>query len=99
PPTPPASFPYTTLFRSLESETGQITVLPELWTETGIRMNEGGCDPQGNFWCGSMASGQRVGAACLYRLSPDGKVDVMLEGVTDTDRKSTRLNSSHVSNS
>src|SRR5699024_1715789 len=67
---------------ALESETWQITVLPELWTETGIRMNEGGCDPQGNFWCGSMASGQRVGAACLYRLSPDGKVDVMLEGVT-----------------
>jgi sugar lactone lactonase YvrE len=67
---------------ALESETGQITVLPELWTETGIRMNEGGCDPQGNFWCGSMASDQRPGAACLYRLSPDGKVDVMLEGVT-----------------
>lgn len=67
---------------ALEAEAGEITVLPELWAGTGIRMNEGGCDPQGSFWCGSMAYDQRAGAASLYRLSPDGTVDVMLEGVT-----------------
>lgn len=67
---------------ALESPEGQITALPEVWTSPGIRMNEGGCDPQGNFWCGSMAYDQRPGAASLYRLSPEGGVDVMLEGVT-----------------
>lgn len=67
---------------ALESPDGQITALPEVWASPGIRMNEGGCDPQGNFWCGSMAYDQRPGAASLYRLSPEGSVDVMLEGVT-----------------
>ena len=67
---------------ALESPDGAITVLPEVWTEKGIRMNEGGCDPQGNFWCGSMAYDQRAGAASLYRLNAEGGVDVMLEGVS-----------------
>ncbi|GAA1857825.1 SMP-30/gluconolactonase/LRE family protein [Brevibacterium marinum] len=67
---------------ALESPDGQITALPEVWTASDIRMNEGGCDPRGNFWCGSMAYDQRPGAASLYRLGPEGGVDVMLEGVT-----------------
>lgn len=67
---------------ALESPDGQIDPLPEVWTSPDVRMNEGGCDPQGNFWCGSMAYDQSPGAASLYRLSPDGRVDIMLEGVT-----------------
>ncbi|WP_209373889.1 SMP-30/gluconolactonase/LRE family protein [Brevibacterium renqingii] len=67
---------------ALESEAGEITALSELWSESDIRMNDGGCDPQGNFWCGSMAYDQRAGAASLYRLSPDGRAEVMLEDVT-----------------
>jgi sugar lactone lactonase YvrE len=45
-------------------------------------MNEGGCDPDGRFWCGSMAYDQRPGAAALYRLAPDGSTQRMLDGVT-----------------
>ncbi|WP_193070883.1 SMP-30/gluconolactonase/LRE family protein [Brevibacterium sp. FME37] len=67
---------------ALEGPDGQVTALPEVWASPSIRMNEGGCDPQGNFWCGSMAYDQSPGAASLYRLSPAGRVDVMLEGVT-----------------
>ncbi|WP_193095559.1 SMP-30/gluconolactonase/LRE family protein [Brevibacterium sp. FME17] len=67
---------------ALEGPDGQVTALPEVWASPSIRMNEGGCDPQGNFWCGSMAYDQSPGAASLYRLSPEGRVDVMLEGVT-----------------
>ncbi|MCF2586261.1 SMP-30/gluconolactonase/LRE family protein [Brevibacterium sp. UCMA 11752] len=67
---------------ALEGPDGQVTALPEVWASPGIRMNEGGCDPQGNFWCGSMAYDQSPGAASLYRLSPAGRVDIMLEGVT-----------------
>ena len=45
-------------------------------------MNEGGCDPDGRFYCGSMAYDQRPGAASLYRLDADRSVHVVLEGVT-----------------
>lgn len=44
-------------------------------------MNEGGCDPDGRFYCGSMAYDQRPGGAALYRLDPDGSTRVVLEGV------------------
>jgi sugar lactone lactonase YvrE len=45
-------------------------------------MNEGGCDPDGRFWCGSMAYDQAPGAAAMYRLDPDLGVRVAFEGVT-----------------
>jgi sugar lactone lactonase YvrE len=45
-------------------------------------MNEGGCDPDGRFYCGSMAYDQRAGAASLYRLDRDRSVHVVLTGVT-----------------
>lgn len=67
---------------ALEDPDGTITTLPELWTGTDVRMNEGGCDPQGRFWCGSMAYDQTKGAARLYRLDPADEVETVLEGVT-----------------
>jgi sugar lactone lactonase YvrE len=66
----------------LEEPDGALTALDELWTDTGVRMNEGGCDPDGRFYCGSMAYDKRSGAASLYRLDPDGSVRVVLESVT-----------------
>jgi sugar lactone lactonase YvrE len=45
-------------------------------------MNDGGCDPDGRFYCGSMAYDKRAGAAALYRLDPDGSVRAVLDGVT-----------------
>jgi sugar lactone lactonase YvrE len=67
---------------ALEDAGGTITYLDELWTDDQVRMNEGGCDPDGRFYCGSMAYDQRPGAAALYRLDPDGSVHVVLEHVT-----------------
>lgn len=67
---------------ALEAPDGTITHLPEVWSDPSIRMNEGGCDPEGRFWCGSMAYDQTPGAASIYRLDPDGNVDVMLRDVT-----------------
>lgn len=61
-------------------------MLPALWDDPDLRFNEGGCDPQGRFFCGSMAyggsakGGQPVGV--LWRLDPDGSAHVALEGLT-----------------
>src|SRR3712207_1900064 len=67
---------------ALEDADGTLTHLGELWTETSVRINEGGCDPDGRFYCGSMAYDQRPGGGALYRLDPDGSVRVVLENVT-----------------
>src|SRR5690606_32457121 len=56
--------------------------LHEIWTDSSIRMNEGGCDPDGRFYCGSMAYDQREGAATVYRLDADHSVRPVLDGVT-----------------
>ena len=67
---------------ALEDPDGTVTVLPPLWSDPGVRMNEGSCDPDGRFYCGSMAYDQSPGAASVYRLDPDGSVQVVLEQVT-----------------
>ena len=67
---------------ALEDADGTLTYLDELWTDTRVRMNEGGCDPDGRFYCGSMAYDQHPGAGALYRFDPDGSVRVVLENVT-----------------
>lgn len=67
---------------ALEDADGSLKVLPDLWSDDSLRMNEGGCDPDGRFYCGSMAYDQRTGAGRLYRLDPDGTVHVILDNVT-----------------
>jgi sugar lactone lactonase YvrE len=67
---------------ALEEADGTLTTLPELWSDGGIRMNEGGCDPHGRFYCGSMAYDKKPGAGTLFRLDPDRSTHVVLEHVT-----------------
>jgi sugar lactone lactonase YvrE len=67
---------------TLEDADGTLTPLDPVWSDPGVRMNDGGCDPDGRFWCGSMAYDQAPGGAALYRLDPDGAVHTVLEGVT-----------------
>lgn len=67
---------------ALEDDDGTLTHLDEVWTDTAVRMNEGGCDPDGRFYCGSMAYDKQPGAAALYRLDPDRRVHVILDHVT-----------------
>ena len=57
-------------------------VLPEVFADTSVRMNEGGCDPQGRFYCGTMAYDAAPGAGTLFRLDPDESVHVVMNGVT-----------------
>ena len=67
---------------ALEDSHGAITYLDPLWDTDGVRMNEGACDPDGRFYCGSMAYDRRRGAGALHRLDPDRSVRVVLDGVT-----------------
>jgi sugar lactone lactonase YvrE len=67
---------------ALEDSEGALTHLDELWTDTNVRMNEGGCDPDGRFYCGSMAYDRRPGAGALYRLDPDRSVRIVLARLT-----------------
>jgi sugar lactone lactonase YvrE len=67
---------------ALEEPDGSITYLPPLWSSTAIRMNEGGCDPDGRFYCGSMAYDQRPGAASVYQLDAELSTNTVLTDVT-----------------
>src|SRR4051794_18619715 len=67
---------------ALEDADGTVRHLPPLWEDHRLRMNEGGCDPEGRFLCGSMAYDQAPAAAALHRLDPDGSVHVVLTGMT-----------------
>ncbi|WP_258724608.1 SMP-30/gluconolactonase/LRE family protein [Cellulomonas sp. NS3] len=58
------------------------TPLEPLWTDPGVRMNEGGCDPAGNLYAGSMGYDKTEGAATLYRIAPDGTARTVLPRVT-----------------
>ena len=52
------------------------------FSDPGVRMNDGGCDPQGRFYCGTMAYAQTPGAGSLYRLDPDLSTHRVFGGVT-----------------
>ena len=67
---------------ALEEQDGTVRSLGEVWIDASIRMNEGGCDPHGRFYCGSMAYDKRPGAAALWRLDADGSVHCVLRDVT-----------------
>lgn len=44
-----------------------LTQVVELYSDPGIRTNEGSCDPDGRFWIGTMSYERVEGAAAVYR--------------------------------
>ncbi|GIH16168.1 SMP-30/gluconolactonase/LRE family protein [Rugosimonospora africana] len=51
----------------------------------GTRFNDGGCDPAGRFWAGTLAYDGTPGTGALYRLDAAGTVTEMLSGVTNSN--------------
>lgn len=56
--------------------------LGPIFDDERIRFNDGGCDPAGRFWMGTMAYDETPGAGSIYRLDADGDVATVLTGVT-----------------
>ena len=52
------------------------------FTDPGIRMNEGGVDRQGRFFCGSMPYDQEGPRGAFYRFDPGGTITEVFDGVT-----------------
>ena len=64
----------------LETADGPSRELPELWSDPGVRMNDGACDPAGGAWFGSMGYDGAPGRGQLFRLTGNG-VELMLDNV------------------
>jgi sugar lactone lactonase YvrE len=64
--------------------------------DPAIRMNDGGCDPQGRFYCGTMAYAETPAAGTIYRLDPDLSVHQVLTGVTISNGLQWHADGRHV---
>jgi len=64
----------------LDEGSGALTELARF--HCGDRVNDGGCDPAGRVWVGTLTDAQTAGASALYAMEPDGDVCEVLGGVT-----------------
>jgi sugar lactone lactonase YvrE len=69
-------------FAVTDGDLGQLRTVARVGLPPGVRLNEGGCDPDGRFYCGSMATGESPQAGTFYQLDPDGSVRPVMEKVT-----------------
>lgn len=49
------------------------------------RFNDGKCSPEGRFWAGTMSLERKIGAANLYCLHPDGRIEKKLTDITTSN--------------
>jgi len=61
---------------------GEIGPEHPAFTDSGCRMNDGGVDRQGRFFCGSMAHDMVEPCGALYRFGSAGEIATVLEAVT-----------------
>src|SRR3990170_4426148 len=51
----------------IDTKTGKLSFITAPFTDTGLRSNDGKCDPSGRFWVGTLALNSRGRGAVLYR--------------------------------
>ena len=59
--------------------------LPPIFESSGVRMNEGGCDPSGQLYLGSMAYDNRTGGGKLYSINDQLEAVVVEDSVTTSN--------------
>jgi sugar lactone lactonase YvrE len=69
-------------FRLLDADLAFAGPLVPAFDDRRLRMNDGGCDPQGRFYCGSMAYDEARGAGTLWRLDRDLTVHPVVADLT-----------------
>ena len=69
-------------FAVTDRDLADLRTVARLDLARGVRLNEGGCDPDGHFYCGSMATDESPQAGTFYRLDPDGSVRPVLDKVS-----------------
>ena len=69
-------------FAVTDGDLGRLRTVARVDLAPGVRLNEGGCDPDGRFYCGSMATDESPQEGTVYRLDPDGSVRPVLDKVS-----------------
>jgi sugar lactone lactonase YvrE len=73
-------------FVRIDPETGALTEIATAAPgRSDVRMNDGYVDFAGRFWAGTLSLVKAREAGALYRLSPGGRVETMLENVTTSN--------------
>lgn len=69
-----------------EDDLSDLAPAVRLFDDPGLRTNEGGCDPQGRFYVGTMAYDRTEGAASVYRWDGPGREpQTVIESVTTSN--------------
>ncbi len=67
----------------MNTHSGETRLLSDIESDLPInRFNDGKCDPNGNFWVGSMNYEQNEASGSLYKVGPDGSAERMKDGIT-----------------
>src|SRR6476469_7485788 len=64
-----------------DSPDGPVRALPEVWSDPGVRFNDGGCSPAGTLYAGTMACDAAPGRGQLFRIGADGQQSTVLDAV------------------
>ncbi len=58
------------------------TIVADVFDDPMVRLNEGGCDPAGNFLVGTMAYDESPGRGSMFRLDTAGRVERLFGDLT-----------------
>jgi sugar lactone lactonase YvrE len=73
-------------FATLSPESGAYDLIAAIEPDdSGTRMNDAACDSRGRCLAGTAALDDSRGRGSLYRLDPDGAVERLLDGVTESN--------------
>lgn len=67
---------------STQNDLSDLQVMQPVVPDEGVRFNEGGCDPAGNLYCGTMRYDQHQGGGALYLLTTDGMASPVIPDLT-----------------